>query len=294
MKIQQITIIGTGLIGGSLALALKKHGFAGHVVGCDKEEVLARAKKVKAIDTGTADPAEAVAGSEIVVLAAPVGQIMDLIERLWSRLGPQALLTDVGSTKVEIMALARSVFGAAAPRRFLGGHPMAGREDAGIEHADADLFQGVPWLFAPQRGQKVEEGLSGEFLKLVARVGAKPVLLDAERHDRLCAWVSHLPQMLSTALAAAIEEEFGGDAELKSVSGRALSDMTRLAASPYAMWRDIALTNSSNIEAALSKLEQKLAHLRENLRTAELRKEFDQAGRFHHRDTETQRKTELK
>lgn len=290
MKIQQITIIGTGLIGGSFALALKKSGFAGRVVGCDKEEVLARAKKMKAIDAGVVDPSEAAAASDVVVLATPVGQIMDLIERIGPRLGPQALLTDVGSTKVEIMARARSVFGASAPRRFLGGHPMAGREHSGIECADADLFQGAPWLFTPQPGQKVGEGLSGEVLKLVERVGAKRVLLDAERHDRLCAWVSHLPQMLSTALAATIEEEFGDDAELKSISGRALSDMTRLAASPYAVWRDIALTNSANIEAALLRLEQQLAHLRENLRTAELRKEFDQARRFHHGDTEARRK----
>jgi len=224
------------------------------------------------------------------VLAAPVGQILDLIERLGPRMGPQALLTDVGSTKVEIVARARAALGAETSKRFLGGHPMAGREHAGIEHADAELFQDAPWLFTPQPGQQAEEGLSGAFLKLVERVGAKPVLLDAERHDRLCTWASHLPQMLSTALAAAIEEEFGDDAELRAVSGRALSDMTRLAASPYAMWRDIALTNSANLEAALLKLEQRLAHLRENLRTAELREQFDNANRFHHGDTEARRK----
>lgn len=286
MKLRQITVIGTGLIGGSLALALKKHGFAGRVVGCDKEAVLGRAKKRKALDAGVTDPARAIAGSDIVVLATPVGQILNLIERLGPRLEPRALLTDVGSTKVEIVARARGVFGAEAPQRFLGGHPMAGGEHAGVEHADADLFQGAPWLFTPESGQKAEHGLSGEFLKLVKRVGAKPEMLDAERHDRLCAWVSHLPQMLSTALAAAIEEEFGGDVALRAVSGRALCDMTRLAASPYAMWRDIALTNSTNIEAALLRLEQKLAHIRENLRTAELREEFDTATRFRHRDTE--------
>jgi len=290
MKLRQITIIGTGLIGSSLALALKKHGFAGRIVGCDKAEVLARAKKRKALDAGVTEPARAIAGSDIVVLATPVGQILDLIERLGPRLEPRALLTDVGSTKVEIVARARAVFGAEAPQRFLGGHPMAGRERSGIEHADAGLFQGAPWLFTPQPGQQVKQGLSGEFLKLVKRLGAKPVLLEAERHDRLCAWASHLPQMLSTALAAAIEEEFGGDAQLRAVRGRALSDRTRLAASPYAMWRDIALTNSANIEAVLLKLEQKLAHMRENLRTAELREVFEKGNRFRHRDTEAPRK----
>ena len=280
MKIQQITILGTGLMGGSLGLALKKSGFAGRVVGCDKEEVLAQAKKMRAIDAGIADPVQAAAGSDVVVLAAPVGQIMDLVERIGPRLGPQALLTDVGSTKAEIVARARAVFGAEAPRRFLGGHPMAGKEHSGIEHAEAELFQDAAWIFTPQPRQKLQKGAGGEFVKLVKSVGAKPVLLDAERHDRLCAWVSHLPQMLSTALAAAIEEEFGHDAELQAVSGRALKDMTRLAASPYAMWRDIALTNSSNIEAGLLKLEQKLAHVRENLRTAELREEFERAREF--------------
>ena len=257
-------------------------------MGCDRSEVLERARKIAAIDAGVADAARAAEGADVVVLAAPVGQIMDLIERVGPRLGAQALMTDVGSTKAEILSRARAVFGAEAPRRFLGGHPMAGREEAGIEHADADLFREAPWLFTPQPGQKVEEGLSGEFLKLVERVGGKPVLLEAERHDRLCAWVSHLPQMLSTALAAALAEEFGDHAELKAVSGRALNDMTRLAASPYAMWRDIALTNSANLEAALLKLEQRLAHLRENLRTAELREEFERARKFKDA-TETQR-----
>lgn len=290
MKNQQITIIGTGLIGGSLGLALKKRGLVRRVVGCDKAEVLARAKKGKAIDAGVTDAVQAAAGSDVVVLAAPVGQILDLIERLAPQLGPQVLLTDTGSTKVEIVARARAVFGAGAPKRFLGGHPMAGREEAGIEHADADLFQGAPWLFTPQAGQKLDDGRSGAFLKLVARLGAKPVVLDAARHDRLCAWASHLPQMLSTALAAALQDEFGGDADLQGVRGRALSDMTRLAASPYAMWRDIALTNSANIEAALLKLEQTLAHVRENLRTAGLRQEFDEANEFRHRKAEWHKK----
>jgi prephenate dehydrogenase len=289
MSIRKITIIGTGLIGGSLALALKKRGFKGRVMGCDRKEVLAQAQKLSAIDEAFTDAATSIENSDVVVLAAPVGQIMDLIERAGPRLGPQALMTDVGSTKTEILARARAVFGAEAPRRFLGGHPMAGREESGIEHADAELFQGAAWLFTSQVGQKVEEGVSGEFLKLVRSVGAKPVMMDAERHDRLCAWASHLPQMLSTALGAALEEELGDDPVLKSVMGRGLRDMTRLAASPYSMWRDIALTNSPNIEAALLKLELKLARVRENLRTAELREEFDRANKFRQRDTKAQR-----
>ena len=139
--IQQITIIGTGLIGGSFALAVKKHGFAGRIVGCDREPVLAQAKKAGVIDEAVADPVQASRGSQVVLLASPVGAILDLIERIGPTLGENALLTDVGSTKAEVAARAQSVFGPnAATTRFLPGHPMAGKERSGIEEADADLF----------------------------------------------------------------------------------------------------------------------------------------------------------
>src|SRR5512140_3585069 len=135
---QQITIIGTGLIGGSLALALKKRGFGGRIVGCDRAAVLAQAKKLGAIDAGIDDPQQASQGSDVVVLATPVGGIIDLLERLGPVLPPETLLTDVGSTKSEIVARARHVFGDRAAHRYLPGHPMAGKEFGGIVHADPD------------------------------------------------------------------------------------------------------------------------------------------------------------
>ena len=286
MAIQQITIVGAGLIGGSFALALKQCGFAGRIIGCDRELVLARAKTTGAIDEAVADPVQAVQGSQVVLLATPVGAILDLIERIGPTLPEDALLTDVGSTKNEVAARAESVFGSNAARRFLPGHPMAGKERSGIDEADSHLFENAVWLVTPLPGQNIEAGLSGEFLGLVRGIGARVVPLDLARHDRLCAWISHLPQMVSTALAATVLDELGEDPELLAIGGRALREMTRIASSPYSMWRDIALTNSRNIEEALAKLEQRLAHIRENLRTPELKAEFEHGNRFRHGDTE--------
>ena len=157
---------------------------------------------------------------------------------------------------------------------------MAGKENSGIDQADADLFTGAVWLFTPLPGQDIRRGRAGEYVQWIERIGARVLEMDSDRHDRLCAWISHLPQMLSTALAAALQEEFGNDLDLEAIGGRALREMTRLARSPYSMWRDIALTNTANIQEALQRLEQRLFHLRENLRTRELEMEFDTARRF--------------
>jgi len=280
MPVQQITIIGTGLMGGSFALALKKRGFAGRIVGCDREPVLTRAKAAGVIDEGAVDPVQASRGSQVVMLATPVGEILDLIERIGPTLLEGTLLTDVGSTKRDITERAQAVFGANAAARFLPGHPMAGKERSGIEQADGDVFNNAVWLVTPLPGQNVEAGLSGEFLGLVRGFGSRIVALDPIRHDRLCAWISHMPQMLAVALAATVADEFGDDPELLAIGGRALREMTRTAASPYYWWRDIALTNSPNIEEALMRLEQRLAHIRENLRTPELKAEFERGNQF--------------
>ncbi len=277
MAIRQITIIGTGLIGGSLGLAFRANGFGGRIVGCDRVSVLERAKSKGAIDSGYSSPTDAVRGSNVVILATNVGGIIDLIELLGRGLSPRVLLTDVGSTKLEVLQRARSVFGKVAAKRFLGGHPMAGKEQSGVDFADANLFRGAAWLVTPLPGQNIDEGISGEYLHWVERFGAKIATLDAERHDRLCAWISHLPQMISTALAATLVEEFGDDAPLLPAGGRALREMTRISASPYSMWRDIALTNKKNIRDALHKFEQRLAHIRENLDSRELLEEFERA-----------------
>jgi prephenate dehydrogenase len=277
MAIRQITIIGTGLIGGSFGLALKKRGFSGRIVGCDRTRVIKQAQSMGAIDEGYTDPADAVTGSQVVLLAAPVGAIVELIGRLSPLLPPKTLLTDVGSTKVEVLAHANSAFGKQVGRRYLAGHPMAGKEQAGVEGADPDLFHGAVWFVTPAPGQKIFEGLSGEFLAWVEKTGAGVASMDADAHDQLCSWISHLPQFISTALAATLVDEYGEDAPLLETGGRALREMTRISGSPYSMWRDVALTNKKNIRHALLKLEQRLAHIRENLDTRELEREFERA-----------------
>jgi prephenate dehydrogenase len=277
MAIRQITIVGTGLIGGSLSLGLKARGFHGKIVGCDRASVLERARNKGAIDHGETNPVHAVHNSQLVVLATPVGAIIDLVEMLGPGLSRQSLLTDVGSTKVQIVERARMVFGRSAGKRFLAGHPMAGKEQGGVEFADPNLFQGAAWLVTPLPGQNIDEGLSGEFLGWIDKLGAKVATLPPDKHDFLCAWVSHLPQMVSTALAACLVEEFGGNAPILPAGGRALREMTRISASPYSMWRYIAITNKKNIQEVLAKLEQRLAHLRENLDTRELAHQFERA-----------------
>ena len=226
--IRQITIIGTGLIGGSLGLALKKHDFRGRIVGCDRAPVLERARDKGAIDAGHTNPSDAARGSQVVVLATPVGAIIDMTERIGPVLPPRTLLTDVGSTKAQVVARAADVFGKDAARRFLAGHPMAGKEQAGVEFADPDLFRGAAWFFTPIADQNIYGGISGDFLDWIEKIGARIASMDAQEHDKLCAWISHLPQMISTARAAALVEEFGKDAPLLDAGGRALREMTRI------------------------------------------------------------------
>jgi len=277
MAIRQITIMGTGLIGGSLALALRKKKFAGRIIGCDREGTLERAKMRGAIDSGTVNPGDAVHGSQLVVLATPVLAICDLIERLGPGLSARTLLTDVGSTKAAVVERAAKVFGKNMGKRFLAGHPMAGKEMSGVDYADADLFQNAVWFLTPSPGQNLNEGLLAEYAGWIDAIGARIVMLPADEHDRLCAWISHVPQMISTALAAALVEEFGAEAPLLPAGGRALQEMTRISASPYTMWRDVAISNKANLEKALWKVEQRLAHIRENLATRELAEEFERA-----------------
>jgi prephenate dehydrogenase len=277
MAIRQITIIGTGLIGGSLGLALRKRKFAGRIIGCDREAALEKARNCGAIDEGSPNPGDAVHGSQVVVLATPVLAIIDLIERVGPVLSSKALLTDVGSTKAAVVERAVKVFGKSAAKRFLAGHPMAGKELSGVDFADADLFQNAVWFLTPIEGQNLNEGIFAEYAGWIDQVGARIAMLPAEDHDRLCAWISHVPQMMSTALAAALVQEFGQEAPLLPAGGRALQEMTRISASPYSMWRDIAISNKKNLADALWKVEQRLAHIRENLATRELAKEFEQA-----------------
>jgi prephenate dehydrogenase len=282
--IERIAILGTGLLGASTGLALRASGFSGSIVGWNRSEAGARAALgMGAIDTIVTDAIAAAREAQVTVLAPPIFATLDLMERLAPVLTTDQLVTDVGSTKAQIAEAAARLYNAPGRAAFLPGHPMAGKERGGAELADAALFRNAVWLFTDdpkvQRSAKATE-LVRDWRALVAAMGARVLDLDPVRHDELVAWVSHLPQFTATALSALLEEEVGDAPELKDVGGRGLREMTRLGASPFSMWRDIAHTNTAAIERALLKLEQRLAHIRENLRTPELREEFERANEF--------------
>ncbi len=282
--ISRISILGTGLLGTSVGLALRAAGFRGSIVGWNRGPQGAQAAlSMGAIDSVAADPLQAARESQVVLLAVPIYATLDYMEKLSGVLGSEHLVTDVGSTKGAITEAAGRLFNTPERAAFLPGHPMAGKERGGAALADADLFRGAVWLFTEV--PTWERSLASSKLVIgwrdwVAAMGSKCIDLDPARHDELVAWVSHLPQFVATALSALLQEEVGDAPELKDVGGRALREMTRLGASPYSMWRDIASTNTEAIQATIFALEQRLAHLRENLCTPELRAEFEQANRF--------------
>jgi prephenate dehydrogenase len=284
--IERVAILGTGLLGTSAGLALRAAGFQGRIVGWNRNRVHAEtAQRMGAVDRIAVDPLTAAYESQIVLLSVPIFATLDLMEQLAPVLGPQHLVTDVGSTKSQITDAADRLYNTPDRAGFLPGHPMAGKERGGADLADASLFGGAVWLFtdfpAWQRSAESSE-LAKNWREWVIAMGARTIDLEPKRHDTLVAWVSHLPQLAATALSAVLEDEVGEAPELKDVGGRALREMTRLGASPFSMWRDIAHTNTEAIAAALEALEQRLAHIRENLRTPELRAQFDQANRFRH------------
>jgi prephenate dehydrogenase len=282
--ITRVSILGTGLLGTSIGLALRATGYKGSIVGWNRSPEQAQlAHSMGAIDSIAADPIEAARASEVTVLAVPIYATIDMMERLAPLLGPEHLVTDVGSTKRAIAEAAARLYNTPDRGAFLPGHPMAGKERGGAALADANLFRGAMWLFTPDPSAQLSmrgAELANGWRALVTAMGAKTLDLDAARHDELVAWVSHLPQFTATALSALLEEEVGDAPELKDVGGRALREMTRLGSSPYSMWRDIAHTNTEAVERSLLALEQRLAHLRENLRTPELRDQFEQANKF--------------
>jgi len=286
--IERILIVGTGLIGASVGLALKAAGFSGHISGWDTSRVeRLTALAMGAVDEVASSREEALSvarHAQIILIAVPVMGILDWLLELAPILRAGQLVTDVGSTKLQIAELGHDLFGGNGGRsgerraRLLPGHPMAGKESGGAALAEAGLFQGAMWLFTP--GIDVAGELEALWRTWVGKFGATTLDLDAARHDELCAWVSHLPQMLSTALSALLEDRFGDTPEIAAIGGRALRETTRLGASPYSMWRDVALSNTIPIAETLFALEQRLAHIRENLKTPELREEFALANQF--------------
>ena len=270
---KSLAIVGTGLIGASFGLAVRKAGFDGPIVGVSSPRAIEDALAAGAIDR-SATLAEACAAADMVFLAQPIGRILDTIRYLDPLVRPEALVTDAGSTKCEIADL-----GLQQVRRcqFLGGHPMAGKETRGAAAADAGLFQGATWVLTPEDAADIQTTAAADLLHWLKRIGARPLILDPEEHDRVVALTSHLAQLASTALASTVAEHLAPPERL-SVAGPGLADMTRLALSSYDLWRDILATNSDAIDRALAAYIQKLEHMRENLRTRQVQEEFARAA----------------
>jgi len=286
LPFSRVAILGTGLIGGSFALAARTALGEAHIVGWDRPGVLDEAAAAGAIDEGRADLGEAVAGADLIYVALPVGATIERIGEIAARASAQALVTDAASTKRAVCAEAEKRFAGSA--LFLGGHPMAGSEGSGMASANAVLFQGAKYALIGMAepdsiGQWANDTAAKEpriagFLRLVEAIGARPVWMDAATHDRAAAVVSHLPQLLAVALAGVTHEATDQTGLPLTMAGRGLRDALRLAGSPYGLWRDIILTNTDNLDAVLDRLIQSLEHLRANLRQREMEQEFATAN----------------
>ena len=281
---RRVAVIGTGLIGGSFALALRKHFPDSVVVGWDKTHVLRHALERSAIHEAIPDLSLAVAGADLVYVALPVGHTIELLPEISRLAATNALVTDASSTKRSVCSVAADSFHEGGPH-FLGGHPMAGKEVSGIGSADAALFRGSKYaLIRPSLREKTyadREARVAGFLGVIEKLGAEPIWLDAEAHDRAAAVVSHLPQLLSVALAGVVRSQTDETGLPVTLAGRGLRDALRLAGSPYSVWRDIILTNSDNLERVLDRMIQALEQVRSDLRTRALEEEFTAAGELY-------------
>jgi prephenate dehydrogenase len=281
---RRVAIVGTGLIGGSFALAFRKHFPDSVVVGWDKPHVLRQALERSAIHETNPELALAVAGADLIYVALPVGQTIETLPEIARLAQPNALVTDACSTKRSVCAVAAESFREGGAH-FLGGHPMAGKEISGIAAADANLFRGSKYALI--RSSSKEEAIKerdprvGGFVAAIEKMGAESVWLDADAHDRAAAVVSHLPQLLSVALAGVVRDQTDETGLPVTLAGRGLRDALRLAGSPYSVWRDIILTNSDNLERVLDQMIQALEQVRSDLRTRALEEEFSAAGELY-------------
>jgi len=277
---KKITIIGCGLIGGSIGLALKKNSYSGEIIGIDRKEVIEKAIYSDAIDWGTEEIEKGVKNADMVILATPVQEIIRLLSKIKPFLPEYCLVTDTGSTKKEIIKEARKVY--ADKYDFIGGHPMAGLEKGGIEYADPDLFSGKPYItVAGRKNTNLASLKISAFLNLI---NALEIRLNASEHDRIIALVSHVPQLIAvimTNLFGSLVQE-GYDEKCLKIGGNAFNEMTRIASSPFSMWRDIYQTNSKWTINYINDLEDMLGQAKEKIAKSpdKLEEDFKKAGYY--------------
>lgn len=258
---EKVGIFGLGLIGGSIALAARKTWPDGLVIGVDDKSVLEQAMQLYAIDVAASEPG-ILGEADLVILAAPIGQNLKLLEVVSEHVSGHAVITDVGGTKRTIVKAARKL---PARLEFVGGNPLAGAPRQGIRNARSDLFKDRPWILTSEDSS--EGGALSRLSQFVEGLGANPQVMDIEGHDRLVATLSHLPQLTASALMHVLGTRLGQ--EHLALSGRSVFDATKLASSSFDLWRDICTTNADEIEGVLDDLIAVLETLRRDLETGD-------------------------
>jgi len=298
--ISRVTILGTGLIGGSFALALRKYTTAMHIRGWDRADVVREARGLGAVDDCfSGELAPALQNSDLIYIALPIAATIDLLPEIARHAPTHALVTDACSTKVRIAQAAAELFPGEKGPLFLGGHPMAGRELPGIANANADLFRENTYALIANSSEPVVAGLPAgsvsaakepapshdprisAFIKILEKIGARPLWLGAPQHDYAVGLASHLPQLAAVALAGFLYDRLDENGLPITLAGPGLRDSLRLAGSPYSTWRDIVLTNQEVLSAALDLFARRLDDLREKLASRELEADFDAANELY-------------
>ena len=269
---ERVAIFGVGLIGGSFALALRRAGFTGEILGVSSPRTLEAALAMGVVDRAV-NADRALEEADCIYLAQPILRIIDTIAEIGPKARPNTLITDAGSTKSRILQQAYQYVRHAT---FLGGHPMAGKERSGAQEAVPELFEGRPYVLVLSGSDDWDKPQVQEFHRWVTLIGARPILLDADQHDRLVAFTSHVPQLVSTALASVLADVAGAP----EVAGPAVLELTRLALSPFSIWRDILATNDKHVEAALALLIAKLKDFQKDVRSEALAENFEIAASF--------------
>jgi prephenate dehydrogenase len=279
--ISRVTILGTGLIGGSFALALRKYTTGIRICGWDRADVVREAQTRGALDeTFSGELAPALQNADLIYIALPIAATIDLLPEIARHAPPHALVTDACSTKVRISQAAAELFPGEKGPLFLGGHPMAGKELPGIANANADLFRENTYALIGASSLQEELRISA-FVKILEKIGARPLWLGAPQHDYAVGLASHLPQLAAVALAGFLYDRLDENGLPITLAGPGLRDSLRLAGSPYSTWRDIVLTNQEVLSAALDLLARRLDDLREKLASRELEADFDAANELY-------------
>jgi len=260
----KITIIGVGLIGGSIGLTLKTAGLKNKIVGVDNLSTIEKAMRLGAIDEGTDKLLIGIQNADLIILATPISSILKLLSEIAPHLKTNCLVTDTGSVKAEIVEMANRILPAHVD--FIGGHPMAGSEKSGIDAASEQLFKGKPFILVPLK--KTKKNTLKTMIEIIELLGAFVLVMDAGEHDRIAAAVSHLPQLLSVSLVnlSGFLAEKENNENFYYAFGSAFADMTRIAASTFDIWKDIYTTNNEIVIEMIEKFKDNLDKMVEKLK----------------------------